>query len=121
MSEASYLSANDLIAAQEMDVKEYFLPCDPTKKVRVKLVPVTRMREYHEAAKKGGAVERRAQCALIAESVVGIDNSPLWTADDLYNVAGKISTRFFTSLIKVVSTHNGSDDEVNAVEEIEKN
>jgi len=121
MSNASYLSLDDLTAAQEQDVKEYFLPCDPSKKVRVKSVSVNRMREYHESAKKGGSVERRAQCALIAESVVGIDNAPLWTAEALYNAAGKTNTRFFTSLVKLVSTHNGSEDEVNVAEEIEKN
>lgn len=121
MSEASYLDASDLIKAQEQDIKEYYLPCDPSKKVRVSMVPSTRMREYHESAKKGGAVERRAQCALIAETIVGIDNKPLWTADDLYNAAGKASTRFLTSLIKVVSAHNGSEDEVIAVEALEKN
>jgi hypothetical protein len=115
---SNYLSLEDLTAAQEQDVKEYLLPCDTSKKVRVKSVSVNRMREYHESAKKGGSVERRAQCALISESVVGIDNQPLWTADQLYNSAGKTNTRFFTALVKLVSTHNGADDDV---EEVEKN
>jgi hypothetical protein len=119
----SYLSLSDLAAAQEEDVREYFLPCDPQKKVRVRSVSTNRMREYQEAAKKGGSVERRAQCALLSESVVGLDNKPLWTTDELYNVAGKARTRWFMSVVKLVARHNGSDDEVEEVkaEETEKN
>jgi len=119
----NYLTLDDLTAAQEQDVKEYFLPCDPSKTVRVKSVSVNRMREYQDAAKKGGPVERRAQCALIADSVVGLDNSPIWKADDLYNAAGKTTTRFFMSLVKLVASHNGGDDEVEEAknEAIEKN
>ena len=118
-----YLTLDDLTTAQEEDVKEYFLPCDPSKKVRVKSVSMTRMREYQEAAKKGGSVERRAQCALIAESIVGLDNKPMFNTDTLYNVAGKTQTRFMMSLIKIVSLHNGGSDEVEEVkyEELEKN
>lgn len=118
-----YLTLDDLTSAQEEDVKEYFLPCDPSKKVRVKSVSMNRMREYQESAKKGGAVERRAQCALIADSVVGLDNKPIWTTDALYNAAGKTQTRFMMSLIKLVSAHNGGDDEVEEAkaEELEKN
>jgi hypothetical protein len=120
---ANYLTLEDLTTAQEEDVKEYFLPCDPSKKVRVKSVSMNRMRDYQESAKKGGAVERRAQCALIAESVVGLDNKPIWNTDALYNAAGKTTTRFMMALIKLVSSHNGGDDEVEQAkaEELEKN
>lgn len=119
----SYLSLDDLTAAQECDVREYLLPCDPSKKVRVRSVSVNRMREYQEAAKKGGSVERRAQCSLIADSVVDLDNKPIWNADALYNAAGKTNTRFFMALVKLVASHNGGDDEVNEVkaDDLEKN
>lgn len=116
-----YLSLEDLTSAQEEDVKEYVMPNDSAKKVRVRSVTVNRMRQYHEASRKGGSVERRAQCALIADSVVGLDNNPIWTAEQLYEAAGKTSTRFFTSLVKLVAAHNGSDDEVKVAEETEKN
>ena len=118
-----YVSLEDLSAAQEEDVREYFLPCDQSKKVRVRSVSVNRMREYQEAAKKGGSVERRAQCALIADSVVGLDNKPIWNADAIYNAAGKAQTRWFMALVKLVAAHNGGDDEVQEAkaEEIEKN
>ena len=118
----SYLSLEDLTAAQEQDVREYLMPCDPSKKVRIKAVSVNRMRQYQESASKGGAVERRAQCALIADSVVGLDNQPIWNTEALYNAAGKTNTRWFTSLVKLVAVHNGGDDEVNEVKaaEIEK-
>ncbi len=123
MQNEQYLSLSDLTESQEEDVREYLLPCDPSKKVRVRSVSTNRMREYQEAAKKGGSVERRAQCALLAESVVGLDNKPLWTTDQLYNVAGKCRTRWFMSVVKLVAKHNGSEDEVEEVkaEEIEKN
>ena len=119
----TYLSLDDLTAAQEQDVREYLMPCDTSKKVRIRSVSVNRMREYQDSAKKGGAVERRAQCALIADSVVGLDNKPIWNADSLYNAAGKTNTRWFMALVKLVATHNGSDDEVNEVkaDDIEKN
>ena len=118
-----YLTIEDLTTAQEQDVREYFMPCDPSKKVRICSVSVNRMREYQEAAKKSGAIERRAQAALIADSVVGLDNKPIWTTDQVYNVAGKSQTRWFMSLVKLVSAHNGSDDEVSEAkaEELEKN
>lgn len=116
-----YLSLTDLTSAQEEDIKEYLMPADPTKKVRIKSVTVNRMRQYQEAARKGGSVERRAQCALIADSIVGLDNQTLWTADQLYDIAGKTQTRWFSGLIRLVSAHNGHDDEVNAAEETEKN
>lgn len=120
---SEYLSLADLNSAQEQDVKEYFLPCDTSKKVRIKSVSVNRMRDYQQAAAKGGTVERRAQCALIADSVVGIDNQPIWSADDLYNAAGKTQTRFFMALVKLVAAHNGGDDEVTEAraEDMEKN
>ena len=119
----TYLSLDDLTAAQEQDVREYLMPSDPSKKVRVRSVSKNRMTEYQEAAKKGGAVERRAQSALIADSIVGLDNKPIWTADQLYNAAGKTNTRFFMALVKLVASHNGADDEVAEVraDEIEKN
>jgi hypothetical protein len=109
---SEYLSLSDLEAAQEQDVREYYLPCDNSKKVRIRSVSVERMRQYQEQAKKGGSSERRGQCALIADSVVGLDNKPIWSADDLYNAAGKSQTRWFMALVKLVSTHNGGDDEV---------
>jgi hypothetical protein len=118
---SEYLSLADLASAQEEDVREYLFPGDESKKVRVKSVTVNRMREYHTSAKKGGSIERRAQCALLAESIVGLDNLPLWTADQLYDIAGKTKTRWFTALVKLVSTHNGSEDEVNVAEKTEKN
>lgn len=123
MTTESYLSLEDLTAAQEEDVREYFLPCDPSKKVRIRSVSVNRMREYQEAAKKGGPTERRAQCSLIADSVVGTDNKPIWTAEQLYAIAGKAQTRFFMALVKLVATHNGGQDEVleAKLEEAEKN
>lgn len=123
MSDSEYLSLTDLAAAQEEDVREYLMPNDPSKRVRVRSVSVNRMRQYQESARKGGAVERRAQCAMIADSVVGLDNKPLWTEDQLYGVAGKAQTRWFMALVKLVAAHNGGDDEVQEAqtEEIEKN
>lgn len=119
----NFLSLDDLTAAQEEDVTQYDFPCDPSKKVRVKSATVNRMRQYHESAKKGGSTERMAQCALIAESVVGLDNKPMFTADQLYKAVGTIKTRWFTALVKLVSKHNGAEDEVNESESdaIEKN
>ena len=121
MSAANYLSLADLTAAQEEDVTEYKFPCDDTKTVRVKSVTVSRMKQYTESAKKGGLVEKRAQCALIAESCVGLDNKPIWSVEELYNAVSAMKTRWFNSLVKLVAAHNGAEDEVEEVDQTEKN
>lgn len=123
MGDHEYLKLEDLETAQEVDVREYFLPCDPSKKVRIASVSVQRMREYQEACRKGGSAERRAQANLIADSVVGTDNKPLWTGAQVYETAGKTKTRWFMALVKLVSVHNGAEDEVleAQAEELEKN
>lgn len=121
MSAANYLSLADLTAAQEEDVTEYKFPCDDSKTVRIKSVTVGRMKQYTESAKKGGQVEKRAQCALISESCVGLDNKPIWTCDELYHAVSNIKTRWFNSLVQLVATHNGAKDEVEEADKVEKN
>lgn len=121
MSEPQYLTASMLTEAMEEDVKEYLLPDDPNVRVRVRSVSVARMKQYQEAAQKGGSVERRAQAALIADSIIEPDGRPTFTADQLYNAIGKVRSRRFMALVRIVSNHNGGDDEAKLVEETEKN
>ncbi len=102
------------------DVAEYSLPDDPTILVRVKSVSVHRMKQYQEAAAKGGNIQRKAQAELIADSVIDENGKPVFSATKLYETMGRVRTRRFIGLVNIVSKHNGGDDEVREAEEAEK-
>lgn len=111
-----YFNEGDILNACEEDVQEYPLPDDPTVIVRVRSVDVDRMKRFQEASAKGGRVALRAQAELLAESIVDEAGNPVLNADKLVTVNGKVRTRRFMNLIRIVSDHNGSNDEVKARE-----
>ena len=112
-----YFSASMLEEATVEDIGEYQLPSDPSVTVRVKSVSVSRMKQYAESSGKGGAVERRAQAALIADSLIDETGKPVFaSADAVYNIAGKVQSRMMGGLIKIISLHNGGEDKAEEVD-----
>ena len=118
---AKYLSAENLEEASACDIGEYPLPYDPEMLVRVKSVSMSRMKQFQESQKKGGAVASAAEKALITESIVGPDGLPLYTAETAErSLKGK--TRFVLALIKMINKHNGGNDNLDSeIEDVAKN
>ena len=109
----TYFSLAHLEEALNEDIREYPLPDDPEVIVRIKSVSVARMRQYGESVGKGGAIERRAQAALIVDSVINEDGTPTFkSVDEVYNLMGKVRSRRLTGLVKIISQHNGGEDKV---------
>jgi len=106
-----FFSLAHLEEAMAEDIREYPLPDDPEVIVRIKSVSVARMRQYGESAGKGGAIERRAQAALIVDSVIDEHGNPAFkSVEDVYNLMSKVRSRRLTGLIKIISQHNGGED-----------
>jgi len=112
-----YFSSELLAEVSAEDVGEYPLPFEPEIVVRVQSVPMARMRQYQEAVKKGGAVAAAAEKALIRDSIINPDNSPVYTKDTAETML-KGRSRLIGALIQMISTHNGGEDKV--VEDAEK-
>ncbi len=75
------------------------------------------MKQYQEAAAKGGNIARKAQAELIADSILKEDGEPLFKdARKLYETMGKMRTRRYASLLAIISQHNGANDEVRDAE-----
>lgn len=109
----TFFGAQHLEEALVEDVREYPLPDDPEVIVRIKSVSVARMRQYGESAGKSQAIERRAQAALIVDSVIDEHGKPVFkSVDDVYNMMSKVRSRRLTGLIKIISQHNGGEDKV---------
>lgn len=107
----TYFNAAMLEEAMVEDIGEYPLPDRPDVTVRCKSVTVSRMNQYRESAAKGGAIERRAQAALIFDSIVDEAGKPAFASvEAVYNVASKVRTRRMSGLIQIISLHNGGED-----------
>ena len=118
MSKKKYFSLANLEEALVEDIREYPLPDDPEITVRLKSVSSARMRQYGEAAAKGGAIERRAQAHLIVDSVIDENGNPAFKSiDEVYNLASKIRSRRLNGVIKIISQHNGGEDKVSEDDE----
>ena len=102
------------------DIGEYPLPFDTDIIVRIKSVPMARMRQYHESIGKGGSVAAAADKALIRESIVNEDGTPVYSAEKVESLL-KGRTRLVSALIRLISYHNGGEDRlVTEVEAAEK-
>lgn len=108
---AKYLTIDDLKSFSEEDIGEYPLPFDPETLVRVKSVPMARMKQYQEAVQKGGSVATSATKALIRDSIVGPDGQPLYSAETSESML-KGRTRLVAAMLAMISKHNGGDDKV---------
>lgn len=107
-----YLTSENVAAVSAEDIGEYPLPFDPEIIVRVKSVSMSRMRQYQEAIKKGGSVAAAADKALIRESIIDPDGSPVYANDDAAEKMLKGRTRLVVALINMISQHNGGEDKV---------
>lgn len=94
------------------DIGEYPLPFDAEMIVRVKSVDMARMKQFQESSKKGGAVASAAEKALIRDSIINPDDSPVYKTMDAVERMLKGRTRLVSALIKMISAHNGGEDEV---------
>jgi len=112
-----YFDASMLEGATVEDIGEYQLPDSPDITVRVKSVSVSRMKQYAESSGKGGPIERRAQAALIVDSLVDEHGKPVFSSvEQVYNIAGKVRSRRMGGLIKIISQHNGGEDKAEEVD-----
>jgi hypothetical protein len=114
----TYFCTENIAEVSADDVGEYPLPFDPDMIVRVRSVDMGRMRQYHEAVTKGGSVAIAAQKALIRDSIINPDNSPVYADKDAAERMLKGRTRLISALIQMISAHNGGEDKV--VETAEK-
>jgi hypothetical protein len=115
-----YLSAENVEEAAAADVAEYPLPYDPEMIVRIKAASMARLSRYQESQKSNGAAARKAQYALIAESVVDENGQPIWQSAEQVERIGKSKTRLMVALVKMIGHHNGGDDKLE-FETAEKN
>lgn len=110
--------AADVVSVE--DIGEYPLPFNPDYVVRIKSVSMARMNEFTESNKKGGAVAAAAVKNLIRESIVDEEGKPVYTKDTAEKLL-KGRTRLVGAFIKMISRHNGADDEIDEFsEEAEK-
>lgn len=100
----------DTLSAE--DVGEYPLPFNPDIIVRVKSVSMARMRQYQDAAKKGGSGSIAADKALIRESIINEDGSPVYADNATAESMLKGRTRLIVALINMITAHNGGEDKV---------
>ena len=94
------------------DIGEYPLPFDPDMMVRVKSVDMAKMKQFHESSKKGGAVASAAEKALIRDSIINPDDSPVYKTQDAVEQMLKGRTRLIAALISMISRHNGGEDKI---------
>ncbi len=113
-----YFSTALLEELSAEDVAEYPLPFAPDVLVRVKSVPMARMKQYLESQSKGGAVAAAAQKMLIRDSIINPDGTPVYASDSQVETAMKGRTRLMSALMKIINLHNGGEDAI--VEEAAK-
>jgi hypothetical protein len=105
---------------QAEDIENYQLPDDPSVTVRIRSVSMARMKSYQKMAAKGGEIERRAMADLIADSLVNTSNKTYIDADTIFKKANGQRTRRMMGIIKLITHHNGGDDEVKLAEEADE-
>jgi hypothetical protein len=113
-----YFCSDNIAEVSAADIGEYPLPFDPEMLVRVKSVPMARMKQFFESNQKGGAVASAAEKALIQESIINPDGTPVYASKDHAESLLKGRTRLVSALVKMISLHNGGEDKV--AEEAEK-
>ena len=113
-----YFCSDNVAEVSADDIGEYPLPFDPEMIVRVKSLPMARMKQFQEAVKKGGAVASAAEKALIRDSIINPDDSPVYGKADVAEAMLKGRTRLISALVKMISAHNGGEDTI--AEEAEK-
>lgn len=107
-----YFSTEMLPELAGEDIQDYPLPFAPDIMVRIKSVPMARMRQYHDSVHKGGSVAAAADKALIRESVINEDGTPVYKTDAMAEQMLKGRTRLVTALIRLISLHNGGEDKL---------
>ena len=107
-----YFCSENVEAVSADDIGEFPLPFDPEMIVRVKSVPMYRMKQFQEASQKGGSVAAAAEKALIRDSIINPDGSPVYGNNDAAEAMLKGRTRLIAALIKMISAHNGGEDTV---------
>ena len=109
---ASYFCTDNVDEVSAEDVQDYPLPFNPEMLVRVQSVPMNRMKQYHDAVSKGGAVAIAAQKSLIRDSIINPDGSPVYKDSAKAEAMLKGRTRLVSALIQIISLHNGGEDKV---------
>lgn len=112
-----YLCTENLNEVSADDIEEYPLPFAPDMLVRVQSVPMSRMKQYHDLVSKGGSVASAAQKALIRDSIINPDGSPVYKDNAAAEAILKSPTRLISALIQMISLHNGGEDKVTRMEE----
>jgi len=107
-----YFCTDMLDEVSAEDIGEYPLPFDPEIVVRVKSVPMSRMKQYQDSVQKGGAVAVAAGKALIRESIINPDGSAVYANDAKAEAMLKGRTRLVAALLNMISKHNGGDDKI---------
>lgn len=106
-----YLNAELASVIANEDVGEYPLPFDPDITVRVRSVPMARMKQYQEALVKGGSLATAATKDLIRESIIDESGEAVYTKDTAEKLL-KGRTRLIAALVNMISKHNGGDDKI---------
>ena len=109
-----YFCSENVEQVSADDIGEFPLPFDPEMIVRVKSVPMARMKQFQESSQKGGAVAAAAEKALIRDSIINPDGSPVYGTPSAAEAMLKGRTRLIAALIHMISMHNGGEDKVAA-------
>lgn len=113
-----YLNKSNKSTLSKVRVSEYPLPYDSETIVRIKSQPMGRMNRYSEAVQAGGQKLKTETYKLIADSVVDESGESVFDSSEVKELS-ESDTRFVTSLIKMITKHNGGSDQ--DVEEIAGN
>jgi len=111
-----YFCSDNVAEVSADDIGEYPLPFDPEMIVRVKSVPMSRMKQFQESNQKGGAVASAAEKALIRDSIINPDGTPVYGTSEAAESMLKGRTRLVAALIHMISVHNGGEDKIAAAE-----
>lgn len=107
-----YFCSDNVAEVSADDIGEYPFPFDAEMIVRVQSLPMARMKQFQDAIAKGGAVAAAAEKALIRDSIINPDGSPVYGSKDAVEATLKGRTRLVSALIKMISAHNGGEDTV---------
>lgn len=110
----TYFSTEMLDSLSSEDVGEYPLPFAPEVLVRVKSLTMARMKQYQEAHQKGGTVAAAAEKALIRDSILNPDNTPVYQSAEHVEQVLKGRSRLVGALLRMISLHNGGEDKITA-------
>ena len=109
----NYFTGEMLANVSEEDVGEYPLPFGTEEIiVRVKSVSMARMKQYQDAVQKGGAVAIAAGKALIRDSILNPDGTPVYGDAAKAEAMMKGRTRLIAALLQMINKHNGGDDKI---------